>query len=86
MVKLRINALEKEIERYKAQVEALPAHVTSEMTSAELLQRIETLEKVPIPRKRLANVSKTKSSAPNFRQWKQPSTKPTNKINGRLWN
>jgi uncharacterized small protein (DUF1192 family) len=51
MVKLRINALEKEIERYKAQVEALPAQVTSEMSSAELLQRIETLEKVPIPRK-----------------------------------
>jgi hypothetical protein len=86
MVKWRINALEKEIERYKAQVEALPAQATSEMSSAELLQKVETLEKVSSSRKRLANASKTKSSALNFRRWKQPSTKPTNKINGRLWN
>jgi hypothetical protein len=86
MAKLRINALEQEVERYKAQVEALPAQATGEMSSAELLQKVETLEKVRTPRKRLVNASKTKSSALNFRRWKQPSTKPTSKINERLWN
>jgi hypothetical protein len=83
---MRINALEKEVERYKVQVEALPVLATSEMSNAELLQKIETLEKVPIACKRLANDSKTKSSALSYQRWKQRSTKPTNKISERLWN
>lgn len=57
---MRINALEKEVERYKAQVEALPVQATSEMSKAELLKRIETLEKVLLIGKKVVNDSKTK--------------------------
>jgi hypothetical protein len=43
---MRIVALEKEVARYKAQVEATPVQQNSELSGAELLQKIDTLEKV----------------------------------------
>jgi hypothetical protein len=45
---MRIVALEKEVARYKAQVEATPVQQNSELSGAELLQKIDTLEKVCI--------------------------------------
>jgi hypothetical protein len=43
---MRIVALEKEVERYKTQIEAQPVQSNSECSTAELLERINTLEKV----------------------------------------
>jgi len=43
---MRIVALEKEIERYKTQLEPLPVQNNTECSAAELLQKIDTLEKV----------------------------------------
>jgi hypothetical protein len=43
---MRIAALEQEVVRYKVQIEAEPAQAAIEKSTAELLQRIDILEKV----------------------------------------
>ena len=52
-------ALEKEVARYKAQVEATPVQQNSELSGAELLQKIDTLEKVWIQANFVDYFSKT---------------------------
>ena len=56
---MRIVALEKEVARYKAQVEATPVQQNSELSGAELLQKIDTLEKVWIQANFVDYFSKT---------------------------
>jgi uncharacterized small protein (DUF1192 family) len=43
---LRITALEKELERYKAEIEKQPVTDVNESSADELRERIATLEKV----------------------------------------
>lgn len=43
---MRIVALEQEVARYKVQIEAEPTQAVTEKSTTELLQKIDTLEKV----------------------------------------
>jgi len=43
---MRITALEKEVARFKAQIEAEPPKAPAECSTEELLSKIEVLEKV----------------------------------------
>jgi len=45
---MRIVALEKEVERYKVQLEAEPVQETTELSVEQLLQKISVLEKVDL--------------------------------------
>lgn len=43
---MRIVALEKELARYKAELEINPVNITTQSSPEELLRRIDVLEKV----------------------------------------
>jgi len=43
---MRIIALEKEVQRYKTQIEAQPVEASGDCSVPDLLQKIDTLEKV----------------------------------------
>jgi len=47
---MRIVALEKEVERYKVQLEAEPVQEATELSIEQLLQKISVLEKVALRR------------------------------------
>ena len=78
---MRINALEKEVERYKTQLEAEAVDVPSESSSvADLLRRIGILEKVcPSEMSMLIGVAKQdtqrRTSCPRVRVQQSTQTK-----------
>ena len=83
-LQMRIVSLEKEVERYKTQLEAEAIETPSETSSVQdLLQRISVLEKVGVPAMTMLTGSKTKYLMTNFPPSSVHSTKLINKVRRR---
>jgi hypothetical protein len=81
---MRIVALEKEVARYKAEVETTSVQTSTESSPEELLRRIEVLEKVCRFVFPINFFSKIKYLATNFPLSKWRLIRPTSKVKRKL--